>query len=205
MILQSVDFILNQGAPTILLLSIPATAVGEFGLIIPILLESILLLAGFKIAQGNFAFLSVTIFTLIGSLVGASGFYFLSKLLGGKVLSRYKFFKKKRKEVEEKLAKYAGWEPIGIGILRLTPGLLIPTTIGSGILEIPYWKFAIGVIISVLVYNVIFISLGFLLGTKAPFLAANVFIIIKILAFGILATVLFLLWRFGKKIWKSKD
>jgi membrane protein DedA with SNARE-associated domain len=200
-----IDLILNQSAFTLLLLSIPASAIGEFGLIIPILLESILLFAGFKISQGDNIFFLVTIFTLIGSLSGASAFYLVSKLLGDRVLSKYKFFSRKREEIEARLDKYSGWEPLGVGILRLTPGLLIPTTIGAGILEIPYWKFAIGVIISGLVYNVIFISLGFLLGTKPPFLATNLFIFFKVFVLILTLLIFFFLWKIVQKKWKSKD
>lgn len=193
------QFFLNQPRAELFVLMIPVLAIGELGLPFPVFLESILLFAGFKISQGQFIYFLVVLFSLVGSGLGATALYLLSRFFGEKVLAHYQFFRERRESVEITINKYRRWEPLTIAGLRLTPGLLLPASIASGILEISYWNFLAGVAISTLVYNLIFLSLGIIIGKNAHHLAANISFIFKLIFLVIAALiVLFLLWRFAR-------
>lgn len=201
---EVLQFLLNQQGVEKLIISVPIIAISEFGLPIPVFLESILLFAGFKISQGHISYALTGLFTLIGSIIGASLLYFLSIFFGDKILSHYKYFQERRQKIEATLAKYSSWEVFMIGLLRLTPAL-VPTTLAAGILEISYWKFLTGVAISGLVYNLVFITLGIFLGKNAPVIAANRSLFFKI-AFPliIIPILLILAARLVKFNWKNK-
>lgn len=147
--------------PLLFLLVVPVVVISEFGMPFPIFQETVLVFAGYKVAGGSFLHLYLILLTIFGSLIGSSMLYFLSKYFGEKVLSRYGFYRTTRDQIETSLVRYKKWEAFTIAGLRLIPGLYIPTTIVSGLLEIPYAKFATGVLISLLIYNLIFFAIGY--------------------------------------------
>jgi membrane protein DedA with SNARE-associated domain len=177
-------------------LAVPLIALGEFGLPLPIFVESALLYAGFQISQGHYIYFFAPLLTILGSSIGGSLLYLLSNLFGDKILGRYKIFKERRRRVEETLKKYKGWEVWGVTLLRLTPGFLIPTTIAAGILEVSYFKFLAGVVLSGLVYNLIFLTLGIVLGKNISLITPHTSLLLKIGLFlaGVAIAVIFLLW-----------
>ena len=177
-------------------LAVPLIALGEFGLPLPIFLESALLYAGFKISQGDLIYFFAPLLTIFGSALGASVLYLLSDLFGDKILARYKIFNERRGRIEKTLNKYKDWEVWGVTILRLTPGFLIPTTIAAGILEVSYFKFLGGVILSGLVYNLIFLTLGIILGKNISLITPYTSLLLKIGLFlaGIVIAVVLFLW-----------
>lgn len=196
------DSTFAQPTPAVLFLSLPLVAISEFGLPISIFLESILLFSGYKISQGHLIYLFVTIFTIIGSLIGATILYLLSKSFGERILNRYKFFNEKRTEVEKRIKKYSRWESLAITLLRLTPGLYVPTTIASGILDINYWKFISGVFFSGVVYNLVFLTLGVVIGKNVrhltPILSFDLNLALNILAIPVFLIFLIIYLRDGK-------
>jgi len=177
-------------------LAVPLIALGEFGLPLPIFVESALLYSGFQVSQGHYIYFLAPLLTVLGSSIGGSLLYLLSDLFGDKILSRYKIFKERRKRVEETLNKYKDWEVWGVTILRLTPGFLIPTTIAAGILEVNYFKFLAGVVLSGLVYNLIFLTLGVILGKNISLITPYTSLLLKIGLFlvGVVVAVVLLLW-----------
>jgi len=204
MLTEILDFLLNQGTAQILILSIPIIAISEFGLPVPVFLESILLFAGFKISQGQIIYFLATLFTLVGSSLGASILYLLAIFFGDEILSRYKFFSQKREKIEKTISKYGGWEVFTMSILRLTPAL-VPTTLAAGFLKINYWKFFTSVIISALIYNLVFITLGVILGKNATLIASNISLIFEITLLIIIVPVLIFLGIKVRELNKNRN
>jgi len=91
-----------------------------------------------------------------------------------------------------------------MSILRLTPAL-VPTTLAAGFLKINYWKFFTSVIISALIYNLVFIALGIILGKNATLIASNISLIFEITLLIIIVPVLILLGLKVRELNKNKD
>jgi membrane protein DedA with SNARE-associated domain len=188
--------VLVQNHAAFFILVVPVIAVGEFGLIVPIFLESILLYAGFKISQGSLSYFFVVIPSLLGSVLGSSCLFYLSRLFGEKILIRFKFFVRRREQIESKIKNHTRWEPLTVTILRLTPGLFVPTTIFAGILDIAFGNFLAGVVAADLIYNLIFLSLGIILGKNAPLIASHLSFTIGLTLLVITIPAIFILYKY---------
>lgn len=139
----------------------------EVGLPLPIVYESILLYAGYGLAQNNPGYLAVAAFGSLGSGLGASLLFFLFFLLGSPIL-KSKFFKNHAGKIKALKRELLKREILTVALGRLTPGLLSLTSLTAGILRLNYFKFILGVLLSNLVWAFILITAGFVVGRLYP-------------------------------------
>lgn len=141
----------------------------EAGIPLPVPGDGIMLFTGFLVRMGRLnpflAFLALE----SGTLAGATVLFWIMRLGGAPLVRRY------GKYVgldEERLPKIEEWMrrrgSFGIFLGRLVPGLRIPTTIVSGLLEVPYWQFLPYMAAGSSIYILIFLGLGIALGRAAP-------------------------------------
>ena len=99
-----------------------------------------------------------TLLTLLGSLIGNSIDFYLARKLGREYV--HKKFPKASKEVDQ-FATQSGWQ--SIIVLRMIPNPL-PfdwMSYAAGISPMPYWKFAISMMVGVLPLQIITVLIGY--------------------------------------------
>ena len=109
--------------------------------------------------------------------------------------------------MQDKLNKLRGEagirSPLAVTMGRLTPGLLVPTSLTSGAIGLRYEYFVIGVALSAIIWDGTFILSGIVLGHGAQALGRN--ISTWILPVGFIATIC-LVWAVQKLIgWRKKQ
>lgn len=157
----SIQWLLQYGGIILFLL----LALGIVGLPIPD--ESLMLLAGFLMAQGKLAIISTSLFALAGSIVGISLSYALGYYAGPWIFHKYG---KKLKITEERLEKAHQW--FGrIGKWTLFIGYFFPvirhlTGLIAGSTRLSVNKFMLFAYTGALVWCLSFLSLGYFLRTE---------------------------------------
>jgi membrane protein DedA with SNARE-associated domain len=137
---------------------------GEAGISFPLLIPGILCAAGFAISRGTASTMGIVLLfaaLILGREAGAGAIYWGSRLLGDRFL---RWMGRRSERVR------AGQERLAAGILRraprtvafgrLTPGLLVPTTLLSGALRIPFRYFAAGVALASVLWDGMFLAIG---------------------------------------------
>lgn len=179
----------------------------EVGLPLPIVYESVLLYAGYGLAQNNSGYLVFAIFGSLGSSFGATLLFTLFFFLGPPIL-KSKFFRNHLGKINNLKREFLKREVMTVTLGRLTPGLLSLTSVVAGILRLNYLKFIFGVFLSNLVWAFLMISAGFMVGRLYPVGSDLTGATQKVsLVFGLAALVLFLLIlkRILSKIGDSPD
>lgn len=146
-----------------------AFLIGIEVIIPPIPSEAILLLTGFNVALGRFGFLEAILATTAGSLVGASVWY----LLG------YLFTEERLENIVGKYGKFVGlplknlkktmhwFEKHGASLVffgRMLPIVRSLVSIPAGLVKMGLAKFYFFSTVGILIWNTLWISLGFNLG-----------------------------------------
>lgn len=139
--------------------------------ILPIPSELILLLTGFNVSIGNFGYLLAIIVTTLGSLIGALFLYFMG----------YAFTEERLEHLVARYGKYVGFyvkdlqktatwfERHGTQLVffgRLIPLIRSLVSIPAGLTKMKMSKFIIFTTFGSVIWNTIWISLGFFLGDK---------------------------------------
>lgn len=141
--------------------------VEELGVPLPVPGDVVVAYAGYQASLGKITYPIVFIDFLLAVIVGSSVLYFISRVVGEKVLLKLGRFihlgEDKLKTVEKKFKKYG---PLVIIIGRHIPGFRVPVTVFSGISKVPYPTFLISTIISVVFWIYFYLSLGVRLGPK---------------------------------------
>ncbi len=155
---------------TLVIILFVICAIGEFGVTIPYLLETIWLLSGYNVIAGAltpFQLFLLWVIAMGGRQVGAIILYFISRLGINWLLRLYeKYFKA---NLAEKLSGTNGaplrllrqinyLSPFSIAFARLL-WLRIPLTITLGIKR-QLKTLTLGILLSALVYDIIYIALG---------------------------------------------
>ena len=188
---------LNQGSIYALAALFAVLALGEMGVPFPFVLQGVLFFIGYQIIQGATLKLVPLVLVLItGRLFGAAIVYFLSRFLGNSFINRLrKRFPRWQSRLDILKEKLSTRGPLAVAIGRLTPGLLVPTSLTSGTIGLRYGYFAVGIILSAIVWDGTFIASGIVLarGTQHLGLAASPWLIL-----GGSAAVICLAWGVGR-------
>lgn len=140
---------------------------GEAGLPFPWVSQGVLFYFGYLVARGStHLLLPLLAAVLAGSLGGSAALYFLARRWGSPLLLRYgRHLRLKPESLDragERLGGRMGFLSVAIG--RLTPGLLVPTSLASGLLRLPFRLFVAGVVLSEVAWNGAFLTLGAVAG-----------------------------------------
>lgn len=126
-------------------------------------LETFLFVASYYVGPLSTHVLLIILMLLAGRECGAAILYWLSAILGSPLIGWVgKRFPGLVKNLEEYRARLINRTLLGVVIVRLTPGLLQVPSLISGIMRLPYLRFSLGVAISSLIYDFVFVLFGFL-------------------------------------------
>ncbi|WP_342319281.1 DedA family protein [Corynebacterium mayonis] len=132
----------------------------------PIPSEVVLPLAGFTVAQGSLNFVSVFIWSVIGSVVGAYVLYGLGAWLGAERLRRIAdwMWLVKASDVDETLAFFSKYGKVSVFFGRLVPGIRSLISIPAGLDRMNLVTFGLWTSFGSAIWNAFLITLGFYLG-----------------------------------------
>jgi len=142
------------------------------------IIESLFVFAGFEIVHGMQGVASLAPFLILaptGRLCGSTSTYWLSHSLGDKLIDKFgkriRFTRERLEKTKQRMTRMA--LPTII-TARLIPGLGIITSITYGASHIQFRRFITGVLIQLIIWEVIFLTLG-ALGGGIAFLFAPEF------------------------------
>ena len=142
----------------------------EFGIPLPFVMQGVRFYIGYTLGQGSPSVLLLLPILVLGRQSGAAGLYWLTRLLSNSVANWYhRRFKRIKIETEKIKVKLQLKTPFMLGAIvlgRITPGLLVPTSLASAVIGLNYGYFALGVFISSAIYDAVFISLAALFGRE---------------------------------------
>ncbi len=160
---------LNVSHPAFLLLLFALNAVGEAGVPFPLVMQAVLVFAGYRMTQGNpLLVVPLLCLAVLGSLSGANAIYWMSRYAGGRLLaglSHWRIFRHRWVQRAEAVAEKQG--VMAITMARLIPGLLMPVSVASGALKVPWVRFAAAVFISEIVWVAPLVGIGIIAGYTA--------------------------------------
>jgi membrane protein DedA with SNARE-associated domain len=132
------------------------TTVIEFGIQVPWVQDTVLLMVGYQPLSRLFALAPVVIASLtLGRIFGASILYWIARSRGPRLTTwldkKFRGIMVRVHRIDASFGKNR-WLAVALG--RFTPGLLIPTSLASGLLHVKYSHFIIGIIISSVIPDV---------------------------------------------------
>ena len=132
----------------------------------PIPSEVVLPLAGFTVAQGSLNFVSVCVWSLIGSVAGAYLLYGLGAWLGAQRLRAIAewMWLVKGSDVDQALAWFDKYGKVSVFFGRLIPGVRSLISIPAGLDRMNLVTFGLWTTLGSAIWNAILIYLGFVLG-----------------------------------------
>lgn len=139
--------------------------------VIPLPSEFVLLLSGFNVSNGEFAFIPLLIATTTGSLIGALLLYTIgfgvSKRRVDNLVSRYgKYVGIKSSEIDRAFNWFERHGASAVIFGRLMPVVRSLVSIPAGLSEMNVVKFAIYTILGSGIWNSIWITIGIQLGDR---------------------------------------
>ena len=148
-----------------------ALLMGLENIIPPIPSELIMPLAGFVVTQGKMNFFWVVIAGTIGSVLGATPWYFLGKYWGlnrtKKIADRYgKWLTLSGEDVEKAKDWFDRRGYIATGIGRLVPGIRTYISLPAGISKMPLLPFLVYSTIGSLFWVTLLTSAGYIFGAN---------------------------------------
>lgn len=140
-------------------------------LVPPIPSELIMPLAGFTVTQGEMNFFIVVIAGTIGSVLGATPWYFLGKSWGlkrtKKIADRYgKWLTLSGKDVDKAKVWFDRRGYIATGLGRLVPGIRTYISLPAGISKMPLFSFLIYSTIGTIIWVSFLTGTGYILGAN---------------------------------------
>lgn len=174
----------------------------------PIPSELIMPLAGFTVSQGKLQFLSVVIAGTIGSLLGATPWYFLGKYWGlkrtKKIADKYGKWLTVSGEDVEKAKKWfdrRGYAATALG--RLVPGIRTYISIPAGISKMPLIPFLIYSTAGSIVWVSLLTYSGYILGENYERVGAYLKPISAFVLIAVLSISIYWIIKRRKKIFDS--
>jgi membrane protein DedA with SNARE-associated domain len=175
-IFQQVFNLAGTFTPMLVVFLFLICAIGEFGAAVPYLLETIWLVSGYSVGNGTLSVLDLFLLWLaaqVGRQIGAMGLYYLGRVSRGPLLKFYdRYF---RANLSEKLSGNGSGtfgflrrinylSPFSVALGRLFHlRILITLTLG---VQKRWDKLLLGVLISSVVWDGIFLCLGAIVGVN---------------------------------------
>ena len=144
---------------------IPLFVLEEFGLPLPLVLSGLFTYIGYLVSQGQVSALLLVGVNLIGALVGSTVIYWCARAGLSIPLWRYgNRLTLGKASLTEIMSRLGSTSSFIVLWFRLSPLPLVITSACSGLLRISYRVFVLGVAISALLWNVIYMAGGFIAG-----------------------------------------
>ena len=140
----------------------------ETGFPLPLPGDVAMVLAGYRVSQGEMSLLWALFLLELATIMGASILYWLAARGGRPLLYRYGRFVRLDRD---KLDRAEDWmhrrETVAIIMGRITPGLRNVTVLAAGVFGVPYWRFLPPFAVGSMVYIAFFVFLGMTVGPYA--------------------------------------
>ncbi|MGD6844658.1 DedA family protein [Bacillus infantis] len=157
----AIDFILEYGYVAVTLL----LALGIVGLPIPD--ESLMLFIGYLSSIHLLSYFPSIVFCLIGSVTGMLISYMIGKQVGFKVVVKFGKWvgltPKRYEKVQHWFIKFRGWTVL---FAYFIPGIRHAAGYIAGITKMPFKKYLMLSCAGALIWSVLFISIGYVVGDK---------------------------------------
>jgi membrane protein DedA with SNARE-associated domain len=135
----------------------------EIGLPLFFGVEAFLFFMSYQASPLSGPVLLIVLMLMVGRQCGAAVIYWLSALLGSRLLEWLcRHFPGLRAKLDKARARLQKQTILQVTLVRLTPGLLQVPSLITGIMRLSYLDFAAGVAISSLIYDFAFILFGYL-------------------------------------------
>jgi membrane protein DedA with SNARE-associated domain len=179
---------LSEGNVMALMSLFLVLALTEFGVPFPLVLQGVRFYIGYELGQGSMAVIPLILLFILGRQAGSAAVYWLARLLGSKFVrvfeKHYPSMGRNLSNLQERLNSRSPRAITTVLVGRFIPGLLVPTSLASGVIGLRYQYFALGTLLSSFVFDASFIALGGIWGKKVPYseLSANIWPIAASLA-----------------------
>jgi membrane protein DedA with SNARE-associated domain len=176
-------------------------ALKEFGIPSPGATQGALIYAGYQFSCGDTLIgLGITIAILIGSICGSCLMYCAARFLGFRLIEKFgKYLRVTTQSLERAKNKLRPGSFLTGFIGRSIPGMMMPTSIASGIMRLPVSRFITGVSASVVVWATVFIALGTLSGQiidqLSPFIESAPLFLGLLAGCVLIFALAYLLWK----------
>jgi membrane protein DedA with SNARE-associated domain len=137
------------------------TVAADIGIPFPFALDTILFFTTYSMGALSWPVLLIILMLLGGSLLGTSIIYWLSRLLGRKLVEwigrRSKLLQRNIERFQNRLGK---WTIPLIVAARLTPGLMQVSSVAAGTMRVRYYQMVLAIALSLIIYDGTLIILG---------------------------------------------
>lgn len=124
-------------------------------------------LSGVMAANGNIHFFWVMVITVAAGLSGSLILYFLGRIGGAPFLKAYtKRFPKQKETLEKNLNWIDQRGCVGVFFAKLIPMIRTLVSIPAGVLQMNLAKYVISSTLGIIVWNLVFVGAGYLLGEQ---------------------------------------
>lgn len=124
-------------------------------------------LSGVMAAKGNIHFFWVMVITVAAGLTGSLILYCLGRIGGKAFIGAYtKRFPKQKDTLEKNLAWIDRKGCIGVFAAKLIPMVRTLVSIPAGVLQMNLVKYVISSTLGILIWNLVFVGAGYLLGEQ---------------------------------------
>jgi len=134
----------------------------ELGIPLPVPTDVAIAWAGTRLARGLMSFPEALLSPWLGTAVGSSLLYFIGRRWGPLVLARVghvlRLSPEKLERAERALRRHG---TLGVFVLRLVPGLRVPTSFAAGAAGVPFPAFVLGTWSSALVWTSTWLWAGY--------------------------------------------
>lgn len=136
----------------------------------PIPSEAVLPAAGFAAHQGSFSVVAAIIWATVGSLVGALALYAIGALVG---VARLRWLFDKiplldGEDIDKTVAWFHRHGGAAVFFGRFLPIFRSLISIPAGVVRMPIWRFLLYTGLGSLIWNTVFVMLGWVLGSAWP-------------------------------------
>lgn len=137
----------------------------------PIPSEIVLPFAGFQVAEGEMNFFLVLLFTSAGAFAGTAAFYLLGRSLGDARVRAFirrfgRFVLLREADYEEALAFFRLHDSKVVFWARFIPGVRSLISLPAGVAGMSFQRFAVFTVAGTLLWNVVLVGAGMVLGQR---------------------------------------
>jgi len=140
----------------------------ECGVPLPLPGDLVMMLAGFRVAQGKMSLVWTLFLLELATVLGSSILYWLAARGGRPLLYRYgRYIHLDQAKLDRAEAWVRRRGALAIVLGRIIPGLRIPTALAAGVFGVPYPRFLPALALGAFLYISFFVLLGMWLGPRA--------------------------------------
>jgi membrane protein DedA with SNARE-associated domain len=136
-------------------------ALEEIGVPLPLPGDVFIMYAGHLVARGRISLVSAFLTIVVGSMIGASVLYWLSRRFGQPFVKKYgPFMHIKQARLDRVERWFVAWGPLVIVVGRQIPGFRMVISVFSGLFGVRYPVFLASVAVAAAMWAAMFLAVG---------------------------------------------